>query len=137
MTNDDAPSRNMSIDEREIGDVPDFAALPDEDSDEIVKDLTARVNSISVADREAGLHDLHGIRSIDEKSAVEEQVLVNKMKLTLSERYNSKAAEAFRLAETASDGYTRDASFLLMFLRCDNYDLNAAVNDCFNSSSKS
>ena len=124
-------TNNTSMEEREIGDIPDFDALQDADSDEILKDLTARVNSVSLSDREAGLHDLHGIGGIDEKSAVEEQVLVNKMRLALSEKCNSKAAEAFRMASAASPEYTRDASFLLMFLRSENYNTQAAVKRLF------
>lgn len=122
---------NMSIEDREIGDVPDFSALEDEDSDEVIKDLTARVNSISVVDREAGLHDLHGIGGIDEKNPAEEQALVHSMRLNISERYSSRAAGAFRVADTTSSEYTQDASFLLMFLRCENYNIDAAVKRLF------
>ncbi|CAJ1970320.1 unnamed protein product [Cylindrotheca closterium] len=122
----------MSINDREIiGDTPDFSALAAEDGNAIIKDLTSRVNSISVQEREAGLHDIHGIGGIDDKSTGEEQVLVNKMRLLLSERLHWRSSSAFRMADAESSAYTTDSSFLLMFLRCENYNIDAATNRLF------
>ncbi|CAJ1970318.1 unnamed protein product [Cylindrotheca closterium] len=128
---DDGKTNNLSINDREIGDAPDFSALADEDGNEIIKDLTSRVNSISVQEREAGLHDIHGIGGIDDKSTGEEQVLVNKMRLLLSERLHWRSSSAFRMADAESSAYTTDSSFLLMFLRCENYNIDAATNRLF------
>ncbi|CAJ1964947.1 unnamed protein product [Cylindrotheca closterium] len=121
----------MSINDLEIEDTPDFSALADEDIDTIIKDLTSRVNSISFQEREVGLHDIHGVAGIDDKSNHEEQVLVNTMRLLLSERLHCRSSSAFRMADAESSAYTRDNSFLLMFLRCENYNIDTATNRLF------
>lgn len=127
----------MSMDEVEIADSPpanvSAALLDTRSSDEIMKDLTATVNSMSVQEREAGLYDLHGIGSIDQKSVIEEQLLVDKVGLLVvsKRRISSRAATAFRIAHAASPAYTRNAQFLLMFLRCENYNIDASVRRLF------
>lgn len=131
MMNDENTNDDMAINEGENGDNPDFIALADTDSDEIGKELTATMNSMPLQARVAGLHDIHGVGGIEEKSFVEEQRLVNKMRLRLSETIGSRAAAAFQMADARSPAYTRDPNFLLMFLRCENYNIDASLRRLF------
>lgn len=65
MVNNCEELEKFSIDKREVGDVPDLK-IQEEDFDVIMKELTSKVSSISVQDREAGLFDLHGISGVDD-----------------------------------------------------------------------
>lgn len=122
---------SLSIDKRDIGDVPDLDRPKHEDSDDIMNELNSKVNSMSMGDREAGLFDLHGISNIDEKTRKEEEASVTQMRFVITQRHSWWASEAFRMADSQSPEYTRDPKFLLMFLRCESYNIDAAVKRLF------
>src|SRR5210317_1676041 len=89
VNNSDTDS--FSIDKRDIGDVPGLSEIQGEDIDSVVKDLTSKISSMSMKDREAGLFDLHGITGIDEKSVGSEQEMIYQMRLVITERLNWQA----------------------------------------------
>lgn len=71
------------------------------------------------------------VLTIDEKSLEQERAFVTQMRSVITRKINNWAAEGFRIADNQNPEYTRDETFLLMFLRCENYNVEAAVTRLF------
>eukprot|EP00980_Cylindrotheca_fusiformis_P016381 scaffold4880_cov106-Cylindrotheca_fusiformis.AAC.15 len=92
-----------------------------------VKELATKVSKITLDEREAGLFDIHGVApSLKEDPEILTKSL-KEMNELLTKMAFWKQARAFKLAESNAPEYARNHKLLLMFLRCENFDVKAAA----------
>eukprot|EP00980_Cylindrotheca_fusiformis_P026626 scaffold16689_cov107-Cylindrotheca_fusiformis.AAC.1 len=92
-----------------------------------VKELASKASKIALDEREAGLFDIHGVApSLEEDPDLLTQSL-KEMNEMLTSMICWRQASAFKLAESQDPQYTRSAKLLLMFLRCENFNVKAAA----------
>eukprot|EP00980_Cylindrotheca_fusiformis_P016379 scaffold4880_cov106-Cylindrotheca_fusiformis.AAC.13 len=92
-----------------------------------VKELASKVSEASLDEREAALFDIHGVSP----NLEEDLEMLSKSLMEMNELLNNmlcwKQASAFKLAESQSPEYTRNEKLLLMFLRCESFNVKAAA----------
>jgi hypothetical protein len=108
-------------------DPPSEIAFKAENNNSVVKELALQVNTIAIEEREAGLYDMHGITAAIEECPEALDKSLREMNSILTRKIDWKQASAFKLAESQSTAYARDRKLLLMFLRCEKYNAEAAV----------
>eukprot|EP00980_Cylindrotheca_fusiformis_P016376 scaffold4880_cov106-Cylindrotheca_fusiformis.AAC.10 len=92
-----------------------------------VKELASKVSEVSLDEREAALFDIHGVAPNLEGDPEMLSKSLKEMNEMLTIMLCQKEASAFKLAESQSPKYTRNGKLLLMFLRCENFDVKAAA----------
>jgi hypothetical protein len=116
-----------SITENDFVDPPSEIDFKPERYDSVMKELAWQVNNIAIEEREAGLYDMHGVTVTLEESPEALDMSVGEMNSILTRKIDWRQASAFKLAESQSIAYTRDKKLLVMFLRCEKYNAEAAV----------
>eukprot|EP00980_Cylindrotheca_fusiformis_P016370 scaffold4880_cov106-Cylindrotheca_fusiformis.AAC.4 len=128
MTNDSGnPPRDENNNFSETA-VPDNLDVNELDFNETeVKDLASKVGEIALNEREAGLFDMHGVAPTLEEDLEMLSKSLKDMNELLTNMVSWKQASAFKLAESDSPEYARNEKLLLMFLRCENFNVKAAA----------
>eukprot|EP00980_Cylindrotheca_fusiformis_P023632 scaffold10690_cov126-Cylindrotheca_fusiformis.AAC.5 len=93
-----------------------------------VKELASKVSEIALDEREAALFDMHGVAPTLEEDPEMLSTSLTEMNKMLTNMLCWRQASAFKIAESQAPEYTRNEKLLLMFLRCENFNVKAAAN---------
>jgi hypothetical protein len=90
--------------------------------------LAEELNRLSLEEREAVLHDIHGVsEAIDEVPELVDRSLAE-IDAYLEEEHSKGDARGYNLAESISPEYLKQKKLRLMFLRADKFDARKAAN---------
>eukprot|EP00980_Cylindrotheca_fusiformis_P016374 scaffold4880_cov106-Cylindrotheca_fusiformis.AAC.8 len=93
----------------------------------VVKELASKFNEVSLGEREAALYDIHGVAPNLEGDPETLSKSLKEMNEMLTIMLCWKKSSAFKLAESQSPEYSRNEKLLLMFLRCESFNVKAAA----------
>ncbi len=93
---------------------------------ELGDEFISELNKLSIQERDAVTHDVHGIKSISEETP---EFICNCLELFESalEAIPINEKGAYIRAREKSSDYVKDKQFVLMFLRADQFDTKAAA----------
>lgn len=96
----------------------------DEEAKRAEEFLAKDLANLSLDEHERALFDIHGITPVDEEDPASITQSLEKLQMTIDQ---IESKEAYDLASRINPNYVQSTSFRLMFLRCQDFDINAAA----------